>query len=366
MKQKHFFSLLVIGGIWLGISVSCLVSPAKESSESERRNLAQFPKVSLNTIVSGSFMEKFETYAMDQFPLRDKFRTLKAVTSYYVLGQKDTNDLYEVDGYVAKLDYPLNEDSVKHALERFEFIYETYLKGNNENIFLSVIPDKGYFLAKQNGYPSMDYEALFKQMEEGMPYAKYVDISEELTIDSFYKTDTHWRQEKIQKVAQMLGDAMGVSKYLSSDYEMETATDKFYGVYYGQSALPLKAETLSYLSNTVLEKCVVSNVEDESVNTIYNMKRVEGKDPYEMFLSGATSLITIENPNSESEKELIVFRDSFGSSLVPLLAEGYSKITLLDIRYIKSDMIGDYVEFKGQDVLFLYSSLLLNSSYTMK
>lgn len=366
MKRKPLLSLLVIGAAWLAVSISCLVSPAKESSESERRKLAQFPQISLKTIVSGTFMQKFETYTLDQFPLRDQFRTLKAVTSYYVLGQRDTNGLYEVDGYVAKLDYPLKEESINNALNRIQSIYEAYLKGNNENIFLSVIPDKGYFLAAENGYPSMDYEELFKQMEEGMPFAQYVDLAGELTLDSFYKTDTHWRQEKIQKAAKTLGSAMGVSEYLNSDYEVKTATDDFFGVYYGQSALPLKAEPMYYLSNSVLEDCIVSNIEEESVNTIYNMKKLEGKDPYEMFMSGAASVISIENPNAKSEKELLVFRDSFGSSLVPLLTEGYSKITLLDTRYIKSEMIGDYVQFAGQDVLFLYSSLMLNSSYTMK
>ena len=66
------------------------------------------------------------------------------------------------------------------------------------------------------------------------------------------------------------------------------------------------------------------------------------------------------------EKELYIFRDSFGSSLIPLLAEGYKNIYLVDIRYIQSDFLKNFVDFTGKDVLFLYSATVLNNSATMK
>lgn len=85
------------------------------------------------------------------------------------------------------------------------------------------------------------------------------------------------------------------------------------------------------------------------------MEKGAGNDPYELFLSGSISLLSIENPNAETDRELIVFRDSFGSSLAPLLAEGYAKITLADIRYLPSSQMGKLLDFTDTDVLFLYS-----------
>jgi len=85
-----------------------------------------------------------------------------------------------------------------------------------------------------------------------------------------------------------------------------------------------------------------------------------------MFLGGADALLTIENPNAVTNKELILFRDSFGSSLAPYLAEGYQKITMVDIRYIQPEMLGYFIEFEGQDVLFLYSTLILNNSLGLR
>ena len=85
-----------------------------------------------------------------------------------------------------------------------------------------------------------------------------------------------------------------------------------------------------------------------------------------MFLSGSLSLITIENPNANTEKELILFRDSFSSSLAPLLIPGYAKITMVDIRYIQSDLLDSWIDFDNQDVLFLYSTLVLNHGELLK
>lgn len=84
-----------------------------------------------------------------------------------------------------------------------------------------------------------------------------------------------------------------------------------------------------------------------------------------MFLGGSKSLLTIENPCASGNRELILFRDSFGSSLAPLLAEGYARVTLVDIRYISPALLSRYVDFHGKDVLFLYSTSVLNHSETI-
>ena len=78
------------------------------------------------------------------------------------------------------------------------------------------------------------------------------------------------------------------------------------------------------------------------------------------------ALQVIENPHAGTDRELILFRDSFGSSLAPLLSRYYSKVTLIDTRYMAPSMIGDYVNFEDQDVLFLYSTLVLNSSSALR
>ena len=86
-----------------------------------------------------------------------------------------------------------------------------------------------------------------------------------------------------------------------------------------------------------------------------------------MFLSGPNrSILTIENPNATTDKELIIVRDSYTNALAPLLVEGYKKITLVDIRKVPHDRLSRFVPVKGQDVLFLQSTLVLNDSSEFK
>ena len=141
----------------------------------------------------------------------------------------------------------------------------------------------------------------------------------------------------------------------------------FYGVYYGQSALPHASEPFRYLDNSVIRSLKVYNAETASEIPVYDLKAAGGRDPYEMFLGGARSIITITNPNVVRERRLVIFRDSFGSSIAPLLAAGYSEITLVDIRYISPSALSKLVDFSGvSDVLFLYSASVVNNSETIK
>lgn len=371
MKKKSAVVTSVMAAVMFGLSVFAWEKAPDAFSDSERRELEQFPKLSLESVMDGSFMEDFEAYTLDQFPLRDLFRKLKARTVFDVLDQKDNNDIYIADGYASKMEYPLSKPMLDHAAERFEYLYETYLQ-DAEDIYFAIVPDKNYFLAEQNGYLSLDYEELIGYMHEKNDYMIPIDLTEQLSLEDYYFTDTHWRQENLVDLAEYLLDAMDAKTdgetSAAGEYQTVEVDVPFYGVYYGQAALPMEPDTLKYLTNEMLEDCVVYSYDTGKPVEIpmYDMEKAEGKDPYEMFLSGTRPILTIENPHAETEDELIVFRDSFGSSLVPLLMEGYRKITVLDIRYVNSAMLGQFVEFGTQDVLFLYSTMLLNNSLALK
>jgi len=363
-KKIRNIGMALAAALWLGLAAWAWLRPSDPVSESERRKLAQFPEITAERLLNGKFMSEFESYSLDQFPLRDGFRKLKAGVHFGLLRQKDNNGIYLAEGHAAKLEYPLKKDSVDHALQVFGRIHEKYLAGSA--VFLSLIPDKGYYLAEENGYPAMDYEAMVEQLRNGMPYASYVNLFDKLTIEDYYRTDTHWRQERILPAAGRLAAALGIPVPEAGDYRVTEVDRSFYGVYHGQAALPMEADRLYLLESDVLSGCVVKNYETGKNSGVYDMTKLEGNDLYEVFLSGPVSLLTIENPNAQTDRELIIFRDSFGSSVAPLLAHGYKTVTLIDIRYISSAMLDRFVDFHGQDVLFLYSTLVLNNSAALQ
>ncbi len=362
MKNKAGY--ILPAAVFVLLTAAAWFKPADSYSLSERRGLAQLPKVSAASVESGRFMSDFESYTLDQFPLRETFRRIKAVTADRLFGRLDNNEIYVAEGQAAALEYPLNEDSLEYAAEKFYHVYDLYLKDTKTKVYFSVVPDKGYTLAEQNGYLAMDYEYFFDRMQELTPQMEYIDIAGLLEAEDYYATDTHWRQERITDVANTLAEAMNVD--ISAEYEQVLWTEDFLGVYAGQSALPLKKESMYCLTNEMLENCRVYDYENGKEIAVYDEAKGAGADPYELFVSGPLSLVTIENPASKTGRELILFRDSFGSSIAPLFAAGYEKITLVDIRYMAPQLLGKYVEFTDQDVLFLYSTSVLNHSETLK
>ena len=361
MSKK--ITVIIVAVLMFGLSAFCVLKPADEYSESERRKLASFPEFTVSSFENGSFAKNFETAALDQFPLRDKFRTAKALAQYKLFRFADNNGIYVADGFAVKQLYPLNEASVKNAAAKMTAIYEKYLNSANK-VVVAVAPDKGYCLAEKSGHLTLDYNRLTEILRQNAAIGNYVDLTDVLSADCYYKTDTHWRQDKIAPAAEKIAAALGVE--LENSYTAKTATNNFYGVYYGQSALPLSAEQINYVTSAAINSAEVYNAETDTTGGVYDFDKLSGKDPYEFFLSGSVSLLKITNPQQQNGKRLAVFRDSFGSSLVPYLIGGYSEITVIDTRYINPSLLSDYVDFDSCDVLFLYSTTVLNNSDAIK
>ena len=363
-KIDMIYSLIVATFV-LGISLVCWLKPADDISVTERRELAQFPKLSVETIMDGSFMEKFENYALDQFPMRETFRGVKANVQKYILGQLDNKGIYLAEGHLSQMDGSISDAALERSINKLSSVYNTYLKDTETNVYLSIIPDKNYFLAKENGYLAYDYDELYDRVTAELSQMTYIEIRDMLEIEDYYRTDTHWKQECIVDVAEYLVDNMATDAQVdqSTDnaifgYEEITLENPFYGVYYGQAALSVERD--------VLKNCLVFDHENQRRIPVYDLNKAVGRDGYEMYLSGSLSVITIENPNAPTDKELVLFRDSFGSSIAPLMIEDYAKITLLDIRYLNESMIDEFVEFNNQDVLFLYSTSVLNNESSFR
>ena len=276
-----------------------------------------------------------------------------------------TPEVFVYRGYAAAADAPFSEKSLDFAVHRFSHLIEKYFSGAEDGyrLYLSVVPDKAEFMETPEGYiPARAAETL-DYLAQQLPVTA-VDISGLLGLEDYYRTDAHWRQEKILDVAARLAGGMGVE--LTGSYTRKTLEKPFYGVYYGQAALPIAPEEMNYLTGGAIDTAAVYNYETDTEGGIYDAEKAAGRDPYEMFLSGSVSLLRIENPQNTSGRRLVIFRDSFGSSIAPLLVEGYSSVTLVDIRYLASSRLGGFVDFTGCDVLFLYSAGVLNNSSTLK
>ena len=332
------------------IFVLNLITKDQDISISERRKLEQFPKFTINNIINGTFFKKFDKYTTDQFIKRDDFRNIKANIQLKLRG--NYNNLYIYNDYIIEQLYPLDIESVNNVADKINYIKNTYLKNNN--IYLSIIPDKNYFINENN--LKFDYNKMVDILKS--TNIKYIDIFNELNLNNYYFTDSHWKQETLNNIVNKLSIEMNFN---TSNYTIEDNT-YFKGVYASRLPIKVKEDKIKLLHNDIIDNAIVYDYETNEYTNIYNYNKL---DKYDTYLSGAKALLEIQT-NSNSDKELIVFRDSFGSSLVPLLTAGYKKIIVVDTRYISSKILNDFINFDNKDVRFIYSTSLINNSYTLK
>lgn len=355
-KIKNIIVTIGFVVIIIGIFITNIILEDKEISTTERRRLAQLPEISVAKIINGDVTEKWEDYVADQFVARDLFRTIKSAWSINIFKQKDNNNLFIKDEAIYKMEYPLDEKKFEKSADKINTVYQKYLQ--NMNVYYAIIPDKNYYL-ESDDHLRFDYEQAKQIMQNKLAQINYIDIWSDLKLEDYYKTDLHWKQENLQLVVKKIQESMNLEAVSDNKYFTKDMGD-FYGTYYGQLGLNLPADKLNVLTNNILDNCTTYNYENKKIGKIY--EQTKSADKYDIYLSGATPLISIQNPNAKTDKELLLFRDSFGSSLAPLLVDNYSKITLIDLRYISSQLLENYIDFKDQDVLFLYSTVVLNQN----
>lgn len=363
-RTKNVINIFLFTALLIGTLIANIIKKPDEVSVSERRKLARFPKASLASILNGEFANGFSKYVRDQFVLRDEFRSVKAFVHFNIYRQKDNNNIYIADGSVIKIDYPLNEKSVQNAAKKFNTLYEKYFEGMN--VWYSIIPDKNYYTAEKYGYPHIDYNKMIQILTSSVNNMIYIDITNALSIEDYYKTDLHWKQENLGNVIDVLSKEMNFQTKINLDNYTKNVKEPFYGVYYGQSALNIKPDRMIYLTNEAMKDITVFYFDTNEFGEIYQKEKFSGIDPYNLFLSGPAAVIVMENKNAKNDKELVLFRDSFGSSLAPLLTEEYAKITLVDLRYIDSNYLGKVVEFTNQDILIMLNTQTINNSYMLR
>ncbi|MBQ8279021.1 MAG: hypothetical protein IJZ23_04195 [Roseburia sp.] len=355
-----FFALLVT------LSVAAVLLPDVEVSKKERRRYATSPKLTWETVLNGSYMSDLEEYLLDQFAGREWFRTLKTEVETTLFGKSDANGYVRFKNGLYELDTEWNQSNVTRAAKELAALQEEMF--SKANVYYALIPDKSYFLPKEE-YPVADDAWIIGQMQEQLTEATYIDLYPYLTIEDYYRTDLHWKQEEILDVADAILTVMNEDYNPAAEdiYQIERITDAFYGGYAGGSAYDVAPDVLWAAKNDVTENATVYDYESKKSVSVYAPEKLEGTDPYDYYLWGARALLTIENPACDSGKKLLLFRDSFGSSMAPLLLEGYEEITLVDLRYISADYLKEMIDAtEYDDVLFLYSQRVLRHSDSMK
>ena len=362
MKDK--LTIMCILGPMFVFCILGIIKPDAELSKEERRKLEQIPNFSMTNILNNEYFSKWTDYLTDQFPYRTEFRELKGIVSLNLLQKKEENNVIQIEDSLYELNTTIDKKSVDRFTKILNKTLDTYNKSSN--VYYSIIPDKIYYVDDPK-IPKLNYEELVNQVKQEFQDYSYISLFEELNIESYYQTDIHWKQSELENVLQKLKTEMNLSQTNYTWTKQEVSP--FYGALKSRIPNNIKGETITYYTNDIIEEATVYNYEKQKTEKVYQKENINNLDGYDVFLSGATPLLFIENEKAISHKELIVFRDSFASSLIPLLIPEYQKITVIDLRYIGSDYLKNIKEINWQenaDILLLYSVPVINSSYALK
>ena len=362
MSKKYSIFITVLFCLFLfGFGIVLLVSPSRDFSDQENRYLAQFKAPTLDTLRSGKFMEDFEDYVTDQFPLRDGWIRIKAM-SERLLGKQENNGVYfGTDGQTLFAQFNAPTDT--ELSQRVGFVNSL---GENLDVpvYFSLVPDKSYVWANRlpaNAPNVDDGSTIERAMALSGDSVSFIDLRDTLTYvsDCFYRTDHHWTTIGAFHSYEALSRGMG------GDGEIELSpalvcSDTFYGTTYSSSGAgwvyPDSICTMVPEGGSKGNITVTGYPDGQPIeSSLYHPDKLEVKDKYAFFLGGNQPLCVIRNPDAPNGK-LLVVRDSYSDSLAPFLAEEFQEVHLFDLRYTNLSL-KQYVEENGIDrVLVLYSA----------
>ena len=332
-----------------GLLVWHVLLPDREKSETENRTLAQAPEFSWTALVDGSYTKKVETYFADQFPLRDSWTGLKA-RAEQLIGKSEFNGIYLCgDTLISKVERP------DEALVEKNLSYVDRLSGKTDiPVYLGLIPSaaeiwKGKLPA---GAESWDQTALLAQ--SGVDFQNTLSTRADEPI--FYRMDHHWTTLGAFYGANALLDVLGKETLKEIDFTPETASDSFHGTLYSQSGIHwLEPDTMEFwVEDAGLDVTSWRNGTPEP-GSLYDRSYLEKKDKYSAFLGGNQPLCVIKNENVMDGSKLLLVRDSYSDALAPFLAQRFSEVHLLDLRYYRASTV-QYAEENGIDAIcVLYS-----------
>ena len=330
--------------------------PDRARSETENRTLAQFPDFSWETLKNGSFTEGMEDYFADQFPLRDDWTGLKARCEQ-MLGKREFNGVYLCgDTLIAKVDEPDRLQAEKNLddVKRFG-------EAAHGQVLLGLIPSAAEVWKDRlpQGAPSFDQAAFIQNAAEktGLPTVDLLGaLTEHAGEPIYYRTDHHWTTRGAFYGANALLTALGKESLKEIDFTPEVASMDFNGTLYSTSGIHwLAPDTIEYWASEDDLRVTSWKSGKEAAGRLYDRSYLEHKDKYSSFLGGNQPLCVLENPAITDGSKLLLIRDSYSDSLAPFLAQRFSEVHLVDLRYYHTS-VADYMAEQGIDTaVVLYS-----------
>lgn len=371
IKAAHFrriiraFTILLIVAFLLltaGLGVYSFVAKDREFSDSENRVLASMPQITFSNIVSGKFMKDFESYLADQFPFRDEAISIKTFADR-VLSKRQENGVFIGDeNFLFDDQIPYVEADNK---EKVKLIGEFSKKYKDTKQMMVISPNSSYIYSEYLPYDKQLYdqsdviEKVYSSVKapkmHKLDAVSILQDEKESGVQLFYKTDHHWTTR----------GAYSVFSEIAEHWELE-GDDVFHSFYPVSSdfegTLSSKAGVHDFKDTVeicVPEKAGGSYVvsyesQQKKTSSLFDKEKLEEKNKYEVFLGGNYDKVIVTTL-SPDRNTLLIVKDSYANCMIPMFTPFFSKIIIVDPRYMTESIHSVMGEHDVTHVLFLYN-----------
>ena len=370
-KKFHIVLPVCMAVLIIILDILFFVIPDRTSSDTENRNLQQFPKITWNTLTQGRFESQFDDYVADQFPFRDMWIGVET-TIARLAGNTLSNGIFlGKDGYLIQQFVMPEEEEYEEILSGFTEIAEAHPE---QNLYAVVVPTAVSILKEKlpanalkiAGDEDDFIDRLYQDLEANK--IQTIDVRSALTdlkaagTQVYYRTDHHWTTDAAYTVYKVFADAAELEEN-EVVYEKLLVSDEFQGTLTASSGfrsaesdaiyiyLPQKDES----GEDVIDYTVTNVDSGTKTASVYDTSYLSGRDKYALFLGGNHGELKIQS-SASSGKSLLILKDSYANCFIPFLIPDYNTIIVIDPRYYLGDLdqlIGD----EGiTDILFFYNA----------
>lgn len=354
------FSMIIFGGF-----IGSFVKKDREFSVMENRYLAENPPFDKGEFLAGDWQEYYENYLNDQFLFRDQWITMKTAADRVMLKQDSGDVYYGKDGYLIEkyesvdFDQSLIEDNIGFLCD---FIKDMQKQYGKDHVLAMVVPGKANAIPKKLPAFASPYneKEIVEQITSQLGKESVLDVTKELQHHQseyiYYRTDHHWTSLGAWYAYQQWANKVGETPVTKEECHIEPVTNEFFGTTYFKVHAPVPGDTIDLYHTPAEDRLTVRFNLSEEKNSMYDRKALKEQDKYKIFFGGNQPLIELEREDKKKGTLLLV-KDSYANSFVPFLTNHYSKIIMIDVRYLNSSIYSFIDMYKKEitEVMTMYN-----------
>lgn len=414
LSVRIFAFIMLLGGI---VGIMFFFRP--DTSEVEKRKLAEFPKPTLSSFLNGEYFYDLSLWYSDTYPMRDgliaadqKIESLYGITpsTMMVGSRKISDDIPDIDEaqadsgneqpqeveQISAPDSRAMESEIQKQIQQNLYVKDGaayslyYYDQTAADIYTSALSKAaGELEGKTNVYSILvpnnsgamlsdrELEALGgADQEQAIDY--YYSLSEGVkTVDTiktlrehndeylYFRTDHHWTQLAAYYVYQNFCEEKGIQPNNLSDFQKMTFSP-FLGTFYQELQNEDMAANPDFVDAYIpmaTNDMTYWETDGSQVNwhVIQDVTGWNKNSLYSCFIGGDKPLVQINNPNLSDGSSCVVVKESYGNSFVPFLVDHYQTVYVIDFRYTKNNVMDFVQEHNVQDLIIINNISIIAS-----